>query len=304
MDAVAAMIPVALGVIMFGLGMSLTAADFARVVRHPRVALIALTCQVILLPLVCWGIVVVLGLPPVFAVGMLLLAASPGGAAASLWSHLFGGDVALNISLTAVSSVLSVVTLPLITNLALTVFYPGDAIGLQWAKVVEFFVIVLGPVALGMLVRRLLPRLAARVNRAVKLASVLVLIGINLAVIIPGWSTLVASLGTLAAAVSLFSATSFTIGYFAPRLLRVLPRQAVATSFEIGIHNAGVAIFVGTVALGDPAFALPGALYGILMNLFALGFGFSVARRVVHRNSVTEGHAYGAQNPVSGSGAP
>ena len=288
-SVVAAVIPVALGVIMFGLGMSLTVADFSRVARHPRVAVIALVCQMLVLPLVCWGIVVVVGLPPMFAVGMLLLAASPGGAAASLWSNLFGGDVALNISLTAVSSVLSVVTLPLITNLALAVFYPGDAIGLQWAKVVEIFLIVLGPVLLGMLVRRLVPGWAARAERAVKIASVVVLVGINLAVIIPGWSALVASFGVLAVAVSVFSIASFTIGYFAPRGLRVPARQSVATSFEIGIHNAGIAIFVGTIALGDPGFALPGALYGILMNLFALAFGFGIARPAVRRAHAVAG---------------
>src|SRR5690554_6794252 len=125
-------LPVALGIIMFGLGLSLTPRDFARVAKHPRAVIIALSCQLLLLPVLCFGLVLLFNLPPVLAVGMLLLAASPGGTTANLYSHLFRGDVALNISLTAINSVIAVVTLPLITNIAIAVFLPGDeTLGLQ-----------------------------------------------------------------------------------------------------------------------------------------------------------------------------
>ena len=117
-------LPVALGIIMFGLGLSLTLGDFARVGKHPKAVIIALVCQLILLPAICLGLVYLFQLPPILAVGMMLLAASPGGTTANLYSHLFRGDVALNISLTAINSVIAVFTLPLITNFAILLFLP------------------------------------------------------------------------------------------------------------------------------------------------------------------------------------
>ena len=127
-------LPLALGIIMFGLGLSLTVADFRRVAQHPKVMVIALGCQLILLPLVCFGLVIVFDLPPLLAVGMMLLAASPGGTSANLFSHLFRGDVALNVSLTAVNSVISIVSLPLITNIAIDYFELDDSVGLQFVQ--------------------------------------------------------------------------------------------------------------------------------------------------------------------------
>ena len=137
-------LPVALGIIMFGLGLSLTLGDFARVAKQPKAVIIALLCQLIVLPAICFGLVLAFQLPPVLAVGMMMLAASPGGTTANLYSHLFRGDIALNISLTAVNSVIAVVTLPLITNFAIWYFDPfDDQLGMQWAKAVEVFAIVL-----------------------------------------------------------------------------------------------------------------------------------------------------------------
>src|SRR6478735_6065765 len=141
-------LPLALGLIMFGLGLSLTLDDFRRVAHAPRAVGVALACQLVLLPVVCFGLVKLLDLDPLLAVGMMLLAASPGGTSANLFSHLFRGDVALNVSLTAVNSVISVVTLPLITNFAIVYFDPFDSqLGMQWSKVLEVFAIVLVPVA-------------------------------------------------------------------------------------------------------------------------------------------------------------
>ena len=170
-------LPVALGIIMFGLGLSLTLADFARVLKQPKAVIIALVCQLILLPAICFGLVLAFQLPPVLAVGMMMLAASPGGTTANLYSHLFRGDIALNISLTAVNSVIAVVTLPLITNFAIWYFNPfDDQLGMQWAKVIEVFAIVLLPVAAGMIVRRLWPAFAKGMDKPVRIASIIILV--------------------------------------------------------------------------------------------------------------------------------
>ncbi|NRQ51481.1 bile acid:sodium symporter family protein [Aeromicrobium stalagmiti] len=144
-------LPIALGIIMFGLGLSLTLADFDRVRQHPRAVVIALACQLLVLPAVCFGLVVALDLPPLLGIGMMLLAASPGGTSANLFSHLFHGDVELNVTLTAINSIVAIFTLPIITNLAIAYFDRQDSVSLQLRKVVEVFAVVLLPVLLGML---------------------------------------------------------------------------------------------------------------------------------------------------------
>lgn len=118
-------LPIALGIIMLGLGLSLTPADFLRVVRYPKPVLVGLVCQIVLLPMACFLIVQGFALEAALAVGMMLLAASPGGTTANLYSHLAHGDVALNITLTAVNSVIAILTMPLIVNLSLQ-YFMGD----------------------------------------------------------------------------------------------------------------------------------------------------------------------------------
>ncbi len=270
-------LPVALGIIMFGLGLSLTAGDFARVAKAPKAVFIALVCQLLILPFVCFGLVLAFQLPPVLAVGMLLLAASPGGTTANLYSHLFRGDVALNISLTALNSVIAVITLPLITNLAIAYFMPGNSsLGLQLSKTVEVFVIVLAPVALGMLVRRWRPRFADAMDKPVRIASIVILIVVIAGAIVSNTEILLANLGQLAGITTLFCLISLSIGFFAPRLFRVTRRQAVASSFEIGIHNATLSIVIAQTVLGSVELSLPAAVYGVLMFFIALAFGFGL----------------------------
>ncbi len=141
-------LPIALGIIMLGLGLSLTLADFARVVKFPKPVLIGLACQILLLPFICFLIAKGFGLAPALAVGLMLLAASPGGTTANLFSHLAHGDVALNVTLTAVNSLIAILTMPLLVNLSLAYFMTADqAIPLQFAKVLQVFAIVLVPVA-------------------------------------------------------------------------------------------------------------------------------------------------------------
>lgn len=273
-------LPVALGIIMLGLGLSLTLADFARVLKQPKAVIIALLCQLVLLPAICFGLVLLFELPPVLAVGMMMLAASPGGTTANLYSHLFRGDIALNISLTAVNSVIAVITLPLITNFAIAYFQPfDDQLGLQWAKALEVFAIVLLPVALGMLIRRLAPKFAERMDKPVRIASVVILVVVIGGAVASNWSLLVANFTQLALITVLFCVISLVIGFLVPRLLRVGRRQAIATSFEIGIHNATLAIVIAQSVLGSVELSLPAAVYGVLMFFVAFGFGFLIRDR-------------------------
>lgn len=274
-------LPVALGIIMLGLGLSLRPSDFARVARHPKAVVIALVCQLILLPALCLGLVMLFRLPPVLAVGMMLLAASPGGTTANLYSHLFRGDVALNISLTAVNSVLAVFTLPLITNLAIMWFMPGqDELGVQFAKAVEVFAIVLLPVLLGMLVRWWRPTFATRMDKPVRIASMIILAVVIVGAIVSNWQLLLDNVGRLALITVVFCLLSLAVGFLVPRVFRVEPRQAVASSFEIGIHNATLAIVIAQTVIGSIEMSLPAAVYGVLMFFVALGWGFLIRRLV------------------------
>ncbi|MGW4928566.1 bile acid:sodium symporter family protein [Agromyces sp. NPDC004153] len=287
-------LPVALGIIMFGLGLALTPRDFARVGRHPKAVIVALLCQLLVLPALCFGLVLWFQLPPVLAVGMLLLAASPGGTTANLYSHLFRGDVALNISLTALNSVIAVVTLPLITNLAIAYFLPGDeALGLQPAKAIEVFLIVLGPVVLGMLVRWWKPAFADRMDRPVRIASIVILVVVIAGAIVSNLQLLLDNFGRLAGITVLFCILSLTIGFVVPRMLRVDRRQAIASSFEIGIHNATLAIVIAQTVIGSVEMSLPAAVYGVLMFFIALGFGFLIRGRRGEREARPDAVAAG-----------
>lgn len=273
-------LPIALAVVMFGLGLGLTRADFERVLRHPKVTVVALACQVLVLPVVCFGLVLLFELPPVLAVGMLLLAAAPGGTTANLVSHLYRGDVALNISLTAVNSVLSLVTLPVVVNLAVGYFDAGiEPIGSQVRTALEVFAIVLLPVVIGMLVRSWRPTWADRMDRPVRSASLVILVLVLIGAIAANWALLTAEFSRLSVISVVFCLISLSIGFLVPRWLGAPHRQAVATSFEIGIHNATLAIVVAQAVLGSVELSLPAAVYGVLMLPIALGFGLLIRDR-------------------------
>ena len=275
-----AALPIALAVIMFGLGLDLTLQDFARIGQRPKPVAVALACQLFLLPLICFGLVILFALPPLLAVGMMLLAASPGGTVANLYSHLFRGDVALNISLTAINSIIAVVTLPLVVNLAIAFFQPGDlAVGLQFRKTVEVFLIVLVPVAIGMLVRGFRPGFADAMDRPVRIASVVILTVVVVGAALSNLDVLVNDLPSLAGITVSFCVLSLGVGYVVPRLLRIDRPQAVASAFEVGIHNATLAIVVAQSVLVSPQMSLPAAVYGVLMFPLAALFGLIIKRR-------------------------
>src|SRR5262245_40659992 len=232
------LMPIALGVIMLGLGLSLKLDDFKRVIVYPKAVAIGLGCQMLVLPAVCLGIAEAFALPPALAVGLMLLAASPGGATANLFSHLAKGDVALNITLTAINSVLSLITMPLIVGFALTHFM-GDAraIPLQLGKVIQVVAMVLVPVAIGMLVRSRSPGIANRLDKPVRIVSALFLAGVIGSALLRERAHVADYFREVGLAALAFNLASMLVGYLVPRALRVESKQAVAIGLEIGIHN-------------------------------------------------------------------
>ncbi|MGC5054017.1 bile acid:sodium symporter family protein [Micromonospora sp. DT48] len=285
-------LPVALGIIMLGLGLGLTTGDFRRVARHPKAAVIALVCQVLLLPALCFALVLTFDLPPELGVGMMLLAASPGGTTANLYSHLFGGHVALNISLTAINSVLAVFTLPIVVNLS-AAYFLGDArsIGLQFDKVLQVFAIVLLPVALGMLIRARASEVARRLDRPVRVLSVVVLVAVIAGAVLGERDNLADYFVSVGLAVLAFNLLSLGIGYGVPRLAGVERSAAKAAGFEIGIHNSTLAITIALspALLNSTQMAIPGAVYGVVMFFTAAAFGYLVNRVGARRDPEPDG---------------
>ena len=273
-------LPIALAIIMFGLGMSLTTDDFRRIGQHPKPVAIALAAQVLLLPALCFGLVTAFDLDPLLAVGMMLLAASPGGTTANLFSHLFRGDVALNVTLTAVNSMIAVVTLPLVVNLSVQHFDPEGAgdVGLQFGKTLQVFAIVLIPVAVGMVVRRSAPGFAEGADKPVRIASAVVLALVICGALLAERENLADYLTDVGPAATLFCACSLTLGYLLPRIAGVDERQSLSSAFEVGIHNSTLAIAVAISVLDSEALAVPAAVYGVLMFPLALVAGFVIGR--------------------------
>ncbi|MER7041488.1 bile acid:sodium symporter family protein [Streptomyces microflavus] len=272
-------LPIALVIIMFGLGLSLTTDDFRRVTRSPKAVVVALVLQVLVLPLVAFGLVKIFDLDPLLAVGVMLLAASPGGTTANLFSHLFRGDVALNITLTAINSVLAAITIPIITNLAIDHFDAEGDLGLQLGKVVQVIAIVLIPVAVGMAVRRRSADFAARADRPVRIFSIVVLVIVSVGALLGERENLADYMQQVGLVTGIFCLASLTLGYAGARLLRLDKRQAIASSMEVGIHNTTVALTIALSVLESTEVAIPSAVYSVLMYVLATAFGYLITRR-------------------------
>jgi BASS family bile acid:Na+ symporter len=216
---------------------------------------------------------------------MMLLAASPGGTTANLFSHLFRGDVALNITLTAINSVVAVFSLPLVVNLAVAYFDADDAsdVGLQFGKTLQVFAIVLVPVAIGMWVRRVAPAFARQADRPVRVASAFLLFAVIIGALLAEREHLADYLADVRVATTLFCLCSLALGYAIPRLAGVSERQAISSAFEVGIHNSTLAIAVAVSVMENDTLAVPSAVYGLIMFPLALATGFVLRRRVQPR---------------------
>jgi len=282
------LLPSAIGIIMFGLGLSLTLGDFARVLRYPRAVVVGLFVQTVLLVAVAYGITQAFALPVALAIGMMLLAASPGGASANIFSHLADGDVALNITLTAVNSVLALLWLPFVLNWSLEHFLgAAQYIPPPRQKIVEVAAIILLPVAIGMLVRTYAPRISGLAEKPVRIGSILVLLALIVVAFAGSAEFLAAHIGAIGLACIAFNVISMTAGYVVPRIVRLPKRQATAIAMEIGVHNTALAIYVALNVLEQDVMAVPAAVYSLVMFATA-GLATWWLRRAARSRSAIE----------------
>ena len=275
-------LPVVLCIIMLGLGLSLRLDDFTRVLSRPKPVFIGLVCQSVVLPVLCLALVYVSDLPPAIAVGMMLLAASPGGTSATLYTHLARGDVALSITLTAVSSVFAMIGLPIMANVSLRLFYDeAETVHLEIDQFLKIFGIAIVPAMIGMLIHNRYPATAAFLERPVKILATLFLAAVVLFALVGQWQ-LVALWGpTVGAAALVFNLGSLAVGYYVPRLLDVERRQAIALAMAIGIHNAALVITMALseYMLNNSEMAIPAALYALIAYITGGIFVWMMNRR-------------------------
>ena len=269
------LMPLAIAIIMVGLGLSLTLADFKRIFLYPKAILIGLLTQMIILPAFCFGIAKFANLPPELAVGLMLLAAAPGGPSANLYSHLAQGDVALNVSLTALNSLLSIVSIGIIVNFSMAHFMQADAfVPLQFEKLLEVFLLIVTPICMGMFLKFYFPTWALQAEKYVKMASgaflALLIILAGLKEIDHLWE----DFGIVGGAALIFNLGCLGIGYGLPRLFKLPKRQAIAISMEVGIHNGSLAIYIALSILHNGTMTIPAVVYSLIMFITAAIFAF------------------------------
>jgi len=262
------LLPVALGIIMFGLGLSLSVGDFKRVVVYPKAVFIGLACQMLLLPALCFGLVKLFNLAPELAVGLILLSASPGGVTSNFFSHLAKGDVVLNITLTAISSLLCILTLPLIVNFSMQVFMDESKyIPLLFSKVLQFFAIILLPVTIGMIIRKKKSSLSGMLQKPVKIFSILFLVALILMQVIKERDNLASYWQQTGLAVLIFNLLSIAVAF--------------VSAMGAAIRNGALAITVALSPsfLNNSTMSIPAALYSLLMYFSAALFGYIMSQQ-------------------------
>lgn len=271
-------LPLSLAFIMFSLGVGLTTEDFTLVFREPKAFGIGVANQMVVLPIVGFAIATAAGLEGELAVGVMILACCPGGVTSNILTKLAKGDTALSISYTAVVSVATVVTLPLIVGASMDHFMGEaapeiDILGLG----ITIFLLTTVPVLIGMSVRHFSPSRADSMEKGVNLAAAILFVIIVLAAIASEWDTLMDNIGTLGPAVIVLNVIMLTIGYKSAVLLDLEAVRATTVSIESGIQNATVGITVGGLILAAPdgglsTLSLPSGVYGVLMYLIIAPF--------------------------------
>lgn len=260
-------LPLSLAVIMFGMGLSLTPADFKRILIYPKAAAIGLTNQIILLPLIAFGLCKLFNLSPELSVGMMILAACPGGATSNLIAHLAKGDTALSVTLTAFSSIITVFSIPIIINFSIRHFIPdGSEQQLNViSTVISVLAITIIPVVIGMVLLRQSPQLASKLNQPFRKISALFFVLILLAAILKERANFVEFFAQAGPVALTLNITTLAVGFWIARTFGLNDRQSRTISIESGIQNGTLGITIAASIIGNSIMPIPSAIYGLLM---------------------------------------
>lgn len=273
-------LPLALAFIMFGMGLTLTIADFKRVISLPKATAIGLINQLILLPLFGLLVVTIFPLSPALTVGLLLLTFCPGGSTSNMISYLAKADVALSVTLTAISSLVTVITIPVFLGLSIKHFMGIDQ-AVNILKIIPpIFAIAIVPVAIGMVIRAKSESTAKAIEKMLGTFSVGFFIFIVIAAIYSDRENFFVHLRQVAVPVLVLNIVMMAFGYLSARLFKVNVRQSFTISLETGIQNGTLAITIATTVLGNAEMSVPGAVYGLLM-FFTVVPVVSLARKAL-----------------------
>lgn len=272
------LLPLALAVIMVSLGMSLTVGDFTRVLTAPRGVAIGLANLLVLSPLLAAGASELYGLGALFSVGLVLMGAAPGGVMANLLTHVARGETALSVTMTAVSSVAAVVTVPFWLSTSIDWFDApvGDDVSML-GTVARVFLITLIPLAAGMAFRARNAERAIALEPRVKRVSLAVFVLVVIGAVASEWDRVTDSFGTVAPAALTLNVAAMTLSFLISRAARLPDRSATAISMELGLHNSTLTIAVATTI--DTRLAIPAAVYSAFMFLTAVPFALLMGRR-------------------------
>jgi BASS family bile acid:Na+ symporter len=262
------LLPIALILIMFGMGMSLTIADFKRVLSSPKASLIGVAMQLLALPSVAFILATLLKLPGDLAVGLMLLAACPGGPTSNIITHLSKGDTALSVTLTAISSIVTVFTIPLVLSWSMHHFLgAAQVIALPfWKTLVQLLIVTLVPILLGMMVRGRCPDFSQRMGKTVNMVSLAFLVLIIVAAIVKE-KDLGSQIATAGPAAILLNLLGMALGFGAAAIFGLPLAQRICISVEVGIQNGTLALAIALGMLESARIAIPSVVYSLFMFL-------------------------------------
>ena len=268
MGIVTTIAPFALALIMLALGASLTVNDFTRVVKNPKEFLIGLVCQLIVLPIVGYLLIIILKTPIELALGVMLIAAAPGGVTSNVLTKFADGDVALSISLTAVTSLISIISVPFVVFLSIDLFdidYVSKEISMVGISL-KMFGVVTVPVIIGMLVRRFADDFIMRNMNIIEKSSIVLFIIVFVAIYIEEWDSIIMFLTTAGTIALVLNVTMMIIGFYVAKIFATGVAQQRCISLECGLQNGTLAVFVGIQLFGqDMSYMVPTAAYALIM---------------------------------------
>jgi BASS family bile acid:Na+ symporter len=272
MDSTAtAFLAISLMIIMTGMGLSLTINDFKRVVKFPKAVFVGLINQIILLPIIAYLLIGFFEVDTSIAIGIMILSACPGGPTSNLLTHLAKGDTALSVTLTAINSLITIVTIPLIVNFSLQEFGGNDLqVDAPILKIAGSLVAIIAvPLAIGMSLNKYKTSLASKLDKPVKIASIAILAIIIVGLAIKEKDQLMHYLQESWMIILALNVTTMVIGFITAKIARLSFKQAITICLESGNQNGTLAIHVAVASLARPDFAIAGAIYSLMMYFTA-----------------------------------
>jgi len=268
-------LPLALAFIMFTLGLGLSLADFVQIIKNPKNFFIGLISQLFFLPIVAIAITMIWSLPNEIAIGLILIAAAPGGVTSNILTSFAKGDVALSISLTAVMSLLSVISIPIVLRISLGLISDQSLGSISLSSIaISMFLIVTLPVLLGMIFRATLSYLTKIIEKWAKVISTLLFVLVLLGAILAERENIINYFAQTGLVVLVLNLTMMVLAYYWAKVFGTGKAQQKAIAIECGLQNGTLAIFVGTSVFGGGLYIIPAATYSLVMYLTSLIFIF------------------------------